>query len=93
MYRLYRMRMMVLNYRKVDVVAMAKKLGELDSQQTANADKQNKEPIGTVPTKVKLAERIILTFNFFILEVTKGCGVAATTIEGQNAFASALCFS
>ena len=56
--------MMVLNYRKVDVVAMAKKLGELDSQQTANADKQNKEPIGTVPTKVKLAERIILILIF-----------------------------
>ena len=27
------------------------------------------------------------------LEITKGYGVRATTIEGQNAFAPALCFA
>ena len=27
------------------------------------------------------------------LVITKGCGVRATTIEGQNAFAPSLCFA
>ena len=39
----------VLNCREVDVVAMEKNLGELDSQQTANADKRYKKQIGAVP--------------------------------------------
>ena len=58
---------MVLNCREVDVVAMAKKLGELilNKLHSANADKQEKQQIGAVPTKLNLAERII--FNRLVV--------------------------
>lgn len=53
---------MALNCIEVDVVAMAKKLGELDFQQTANAHKQNIKQIGTLPIKLKYTGRIIFSF-------------------------------
>ena len=37
---------------------------------------------------------LALAYDFVTrLEITKGYGVRATTIEGQNAFAPALCFA
>ena len=52
----------------------AKKVGEKDSEQTANADKQSEKQIRTSLKEVKLAGEIILTF-------TTPCVLFATNLK------------